>query len=207
MKKSLILLPLLAACLVGCGESSDPTTSTTTSTTDSTSTTTTTTPAPTGEVVYSFANLTGKGVAFDTTTALAAFSGGVQSGTDIVSAVSEVSTVYDGSGTGGAYENTAGLIKFGKSAESGSITLTLSKSISHVVINCFDFYVKTAAHPTASNSVVVNGVSQTCPYAETATPADLTFDLATASSTLTIASANVNAEKGGRFHMFSIKLS
>ena len=201
MKKSLILLPLLAACLVGCGESSDPTTSTT----DSTSTTTT--PAPTGEVVYSFANLTGKGVAFDTTTALAAFSGGVQSGTDIVSAVSEVSTVYDGSATGGAYENTAGLIKFGKSAASGSITLTLSKSISHVVINCFDYYVKTEAYPTASNSVVVNGVSQTCPYAETATPADLTFDLATASSTLTIASANVDAAKGGRFHMFSIKLS
>ena len=201
MKKSLILLPLLAACLVGCGESSDPTTSTT----DPSSTTTE--PVPSGEVVYSFASLTGKGVVFDTTTALAAFSGGVQSGTDIVSAVSEVSTVYDGSATGGAYENTAGLIKFGKSAESGSITLTLSKSISHVVINCFDYYVKTAAYPTASNSVVVNGVSQTCPYAETATPADLTFDLATASSTLTIASANVNAAKGGRFHMFSIKLS
>lgn len=201
MKKSLILLPLLAACLVGCGESSDPTTSTT----DPTSTTTE--PVPSGEVVYSFASLTGKGVVFDTTTALAAFSGGVQSGTDIVSAVSEVSNVYDGSATGGAYENTAGLIKFGKSAESGSITLTLSKSISHVVINCFDFYVKTTEHQTASNSVVVNGVSQTCPYAETATPADLTFDLATASSTLTIASANVNAEKGGRFHMFSIKLS
>lgn len=201
MKKSLILLPLLAACLVGCGESSDPTTSTT----DPSSTTTE--PVPSGEVVYSFASLTGKGVVFDTTTALAAFSGGVQSGTDIVSAVSEVSTVYDGSATGGAYENTAGLIKFGKSAESGSITLTLSKSISHVVINCFDYYVKTEAFPTASNSVVVNGVSQTCPYAETATPADLTFDLATASSTLTIASANVNAAKGGRFHMFSIKLS
>jgi len=201
MKKSLILLPLLAACLVGCGESSDPTTSTT----DPSSTTTE--PVPSGEVVYSFASLTGKGVVFDTTTALAAFSGGVQSGTDIVSAVSEVSTVYDGSATGGAYENTAGLIKFGKSAESGSITLTLSKSISHVVINCFDYYVKTEAYPTASNSVVVNGVSQTCPYAETATPADLTFDLATASSTLTIASANVNAAKGGRFHMFSIKLS
>lgn len=201
MKKSLILLPLLAACLVGCGESSDPTTSTTGPTS------TTTEPVPSGEVVYSFASLTGKGVVFDTTTALAAFSGGVQSGTDIVSAVSEVSTVYDGSATGGAYENTAGLIKFGKSAESGSITLTLSKSISHVVINCFDYYVKTEAYPTASNSVVVNGVSQTCPYAETATPADLTFDLATASSTLTIASANVNAAKGGRFHMFSIKLS
>lgn len=201
MKKSLILLPLLAACLVGCGESSDPTTSTT----DPTSTTTE--PVPSGEVVYSFASLTGKGVVFDTTTALAAFSGGVQSGTDIVSAVSEVSTVYDGSATGGAYENTAGLIKFGKSKASGSITLTLSKSISHVVINCFDYYVKTEPYPTASNSVVVNGVSQTCPYAETATPADLTFDLATASSTLTIASANVNAEKGGRFHMFSIKLS
>lgn len=99
----------------------------------------------------------------------------------------ETSYVYKGNGSGGAYPNVGGFLKFGKSDAAGQLKLTFSKNVSSVVINCHDWYKKNDQNPTNSNTVAVNdSATQLMPYNEEATPGDLTFNLATATNVIKI---------------------
>ena len=101
------------------------------------------------------------------------------------------SKIYDGNGTGGAYANTAGLLKTGTGSAAGQITFTLDAKASKVEIKCHDWYKKSEAYPTNSNNVAVNGsTDQLAPYNEEGTFEYLTFELAEASKTVTIDAKN-----------------
>ena len=101
------------------------------------------------------------------------------------------SKIYDGNGTGGAYANTAGLLKTGTGSAAGQITFTLDAKASKVEIKCHDWYKKSEAYPTNSNNVAVNGsADQLAPYNEEGTFEYLTFELAEASKTVTIDAKN-----------------
>ena len=101
------------------------------------------------------------------------------------------SKIYDGNGTGGAYANTAGLLKTGTGSAAGQIVFTLDAKASKVEIKCHDWYKKSADYPTNSNNVAVNGsADQLAPYNEEGTFEYLTFELAEASETITIDAKN-----------------
>ena len=189
MKKSLFLIPLMAFLLCGCNEGAGEG------------------GGGTGTAHrYDFSSLTLQGKAFDTNSAYSAFSSSAVNGASIVTGVTEATNVYDGAAEGGAYGNTAGLVKFGKSKGNGKLVLTLASNAKKVTINCFDFYTKSEAYPTNSNYLSVNGDSKLLPYAETAGKGDLVYNLASPSSTLTIETSNTDSAKGGRCFVFSITI-
>ena len=189
MKKSLFLIPLMAFLLCGCNEGAGEG------------------GGGTGTAHrYDFSTLTLKGTAFDTGSAYSAFLSSAVNGASIVTGVTEATNVYDGAAEGGAYGNTAGLVKFGKSKANGKLVLTLASNAKKVTINCFDFYTKSEAYPTNSNYLSVNGDSKLLPYAETAGKGDLVYNLASPSSTLTIETSNTDSAKGGRCFVFSITI-
>ena len=189
MKKSLFLIPLMAFLLCGCNEGAGEG------------------GGGTGTAHrYDFSSLTLQGKAFDTNSAYSAFSSSAVNGASIVTGVTEATNVYDGAAEGGAYGNTAGLVKFGKSKANGKLVLTLASNAKKVTINCFDFYTKSEAYPTNSNYLSVNGDSKLLPYAETAGKGDLVYNLASPSSTLTIETSNTDSAKGGRCFVFSITI-
>ena len=134
-------------------------------------------------VTLNYSNLTGKGA--EITSADVALST-VGQGNSHVKAV-EVTKVYDGNGSGGAYANTAGFLKTGTGSVAGQIKLTLDALANKVEILCHDFYKKNESNPTNSNTFSVNGsATQLAPYNENATFGTLTFDLAEDSKTITI---------------------
>ena len=95
--------------------------------------------------------------------------------------------IYDGTGTGGSKPNTAGILKVGTSKLGGQFVLTFDRNVASVQIKVHDFYVPSDSHPTNSTNIVVNGSdAQTVPYNADGTPGMLTFDLTTASKTVTI---------------------
>ncbi len=199
MKKSLLILPLAAALLCACGggDISSSASGGGSSASGSTS-------QVGNAVVYDFSSLTGTGTELTAETALTSLSGCVTSGANIISEAT-VTKVYDGAGAGGAHENQTGLLKFGTGKVSGSLVLTLSKSVSKVTVNIHDYYAKSESYPTGSNQIVVNGTEKQCPYNETGSAENLSFDIS-ASSTITIESKNVTEGKSGRFYVFSLSL-
>lgn len=196
MKKSLILIPLMAALLCGCGGNGGESSSSTGHSSSSSSSS-----APVGgAVVYDFSSLTGDGAKLDDPDM---FKGCVKSGSNVID--SYVSTnVYNGNGSGGAYANKTGLIKFGKSSENGELTLTLSRKVSKVTINVSDFY-KDEGKGYPANYILVNGDRKDCPYNASATPADLVWNVS-ATDSIKISSANPDSAKGGRFVVFKLTL-
>lgn len=95
--------------------------------------------------------------------------------------------IYDGTGSGGSKPNTAGILKVGTSKLGGQFVLTFDRNVASVQIKVHDFYVPSDSHPTNSTNIVVNGSdAQTVPYNADGTPGVLTFDLTTASKTVTI---------------------
>ena len=127
-----------------------------------------------GSVKYTFADLTGKGTELTASSALSIF--GTENGLTSVT----VTKVYNGNGDGGAYPQTAGFLKFGTSKANGVLTLNFAEGtkVTKVVINCHDWYKKSASYPTNSNKVSVNGSTAVlAPYTEDGTPGDLTFEL------------------------------
>ena len=136
---------------------------------------------------YNFSSLTGKGSSLDTkgfqeTLNSSAF--GLSSQTNPT--VGNVSTVYNGNGSGGAFENQGGFLKLGSSKNDAVIELDFGTTqISKVIIVNHDWYKKSSQFPTNSNSLVVNGNSQLATYTEEGTFGNTTFDI-TASSSITI---------------------
>ena len=108
--------------------------------------------------------------------------------------------VYDGNGTGGAFPNTAGLLKLGTGKVDGAMELTFNKKVTKIEITCHDWYTKSDAHPTNSNTFAVNGgAPQLAPYTEDATPGVLTFDLGAGSETVDITLDNTGSSFGRAF--------
>ncbi len=141
-----------------------------------------------GSEVYDFSGLTGKGTGLTEATALDTIKGACSAGASKLTAVS-ATNIYNGNGQGGAYENTAGLLKFGKSGEGndGTLTLTFSENVSKIVINCHDWFKKSSQYPDNSNTISVNdATAKTLPYNETGAGGDVEFVLAAPSKTVKI---------------------
>ena len=133
-------------------------------------------------VTLSYTGLTAKGSEISADDALTK----VGQGNSHVKAV-ELTKIYDGNASGGAYANTAGFLKTGTSSVAGKIKLTLDGLANKVEILCHDFNKKSDSYPTNSNTFAVNNsATQLAPYNETATFETLTFELAEASKTITI---------------------
>lgn len=161
-----------------------------------------TNPAKVDSYTFSFATAaTATGTALTDETALTLFEAAYAgAGVSPLSSVA-VTSVYNGNAAGGAYPNTAGLLKFGTSSVNGELTLTFAESIqiSKVVVNCHDWNKLSDKYPTNSNQLSVNdSEAQLLPYNAEGTPADLTFEIA-ASNVVKIAST-------GRVFVFSITL-
>ena len=133
-------------------------------------------------VVLNYENLTATGSLISASDALSKI-GKNNSHVKSVSAT----RIYDGNGTGGAYEDTAGLLKTGTSSATGQIVFTLDGLANKVEILCHDFYKKSSSYPTNSNTVAVNDSEAVlAPYNTSATFGTLEFELAEASKTITI---------------------
>ena len=141
------------------------------------------TPTPTYEsFTLDYSGLTGTGSEISADDALAK----IGQGNAHVTAVT-ASRIYDGNGTGGAYPNTAGLLKTGTGSAAGKIVFTLDVDVAKVEISCHDWYKKNDSNPTNSNTVAVNGSeTQLAPYNEEGTFGTLTFELAEGSKEITI---------------------
>lgn len=106
--------------------------------------------------------------------------------------------IYDGTGSGGSKPNTAGILKTGTSSVNGQFVLTFNRKVASVQIKVHDFYVPSDSHPTNTTNIVVNGSDgQTVAYNADGTPGVLTFDLGTASETVTI-------DCNGRMYIYEI---
>lgn len=135
---------------------------------------------------FSFAGLTGVGSEISADNALATFQGCTET-PDVLEAVA-LTKIYDGNGTGGAYPETAGLLKTGTSKAAGQIVLDFAEGteVTKVEITCHDWYKKSDSYPTNSNTVAVNaGEAVYAPYNEEGTAEALVFEIE-ASNTVTI---------------------
>ncbi len=153
---------------------------------------------------YDFSSLTAKGskITDGLTVINGAYSG---EGTSPLTAV-VAENITDGNGTGGAFENTAGLIKFSTSKLVGSLKLTFgTMKVVKVDILCHDWYKDTGNGYTNEATVSVNGgTAQNAPYTTTATPETLSFTISE-SSDVSITTAPVSSSKAaGRIFVFAI---
>lgn len=106
--------------------------------------------------------------------------------------------IYDGTGSGGGKPNTAGILKTGTGSANGKFVLTFNRKVASVQIKVHDYYVPSDTHPTNTTNIVVNGSdAQTVAYNAEGTPGVLTFDLTTASETVTI-------DCNGRMYIYEI---
>ena len=117
---------------------------------------------------------------------------------DALTAVT-LTKVYDGNGTGGAFPNASGFLKCGTGKVDGAMELTFNKKVTKIEITCHDWYTKSDAYPTNSNTISVNGgTAQLAPYTADATMGTLTFDI-TASETVSIVLDNTGSSFGRAF--------
>lgn len=143
------------------------------------------------KVTYTFATETAQGTALDADTALTVFNNGFAGASTNPLITVGATKVYNGNGTGGAYEKTAGFLKFGTSSAAGELVLTFAEGMNviKVEISCHDWHAKSDAYPTNSNEVGVNDCDLVlAPYNTDATPETLTFDLTSATNVITITS-------------------
>lgn len=99
------------------------------------------------------------------------------------------SSVSSGNGSGGAYPNSAGFLKFGTGSKDGTLTIEFDGLVNKVEISCHDWYKKNESNQTNSNTFAVNGSeTQLMPYNEEGTAGTLTFNLATPSDTIALVS-------------------
>lgn len=144
---------------------------------------------------YNFSSLTAKGVELTSANALEKISScyvdGSNATADPLTAIgTTLAKVYEGNGSGGAWENTAGLLKFGTSSANGVLPLVFSSTVDAVVINCHDWYTISDKYPTNSNSVTVNSETPVlAPYNATGAGEDVVFELAAGTTDITITSA------------------
>ena len=138
-------------------------------------------------ITLDFTVAEGKGTKLDNTTALDLFN--KAAGVDVLTSVT-VENVYSGNGDGGAFPQSEGFVKMGKSKGDGTLVMNFGdKKVAKVEIKCHDWYKKSADHPTNSNKVSVNGSAEVlAPYTEDGTYGVLTFELDEATNEITIVS-------------------
>ena len=160
------------------------------------------TPAAGKGISFDFISLDKKGTEIAAEEALSVFQSVASA--DGLTAV-EVTKIYNGNSTGGAYEQTAGLIRCGKSDTEGELVLTFSKNVAKVEILCHDWYAKSDSYPTNSNYIAVNGsTAQLAPYTADPTPAVLTFELDGTSNVVDFDFSNTQSGRTGRVFIFQI---
>ncbi|MBE6920437.1 MAG: hypothetical protein E7468_02600 [Ruminococcaceae bacterium] len=126
-------------------------------------------------VTFDFSSLTEKGKEITADTALSVFNGAASgSGLTAVS----LTKVYNGNGTGGQFENTAGLLKLGTSKVDGQMVLTFSKKVAKVEILSHGW-------KSGTDMVSINGSAEQ-QLANNGTASTLTFNLDGSSETITI---------------------
>ena len=130
-------------------------------------------------ITYDFSSLAKGNTSELSTTAVKTAFDAAASGTGLTS-VESVAKIFAGNGDGGQWSNQGGFLKTGTSSVAGKLVLKFSKNVTKVEIACH-------AWTTSKNDTVqVNGsAAQTAPKTGNKTTA-LTFDLATASDTVTI---------------------
>ena len=134
------------------------------------------------------------------TTVLQFFQGAAGAGSAHIKGAT-AKTVMSGNASGGALGTASGFIKFGKSGSGGTLTLELDGLVNKVEITAHDWNKQSETYPTTSKTLSVNGgEAQLCPYNTTGTGEVLTFNLATASDTIAIASSE-------RAFVWTIRLS
>ena len=79
------------------------------------------------------------------------------------------------------------------------MTLTCVKPIKKVVIKAHDFYAKSDAYPTNSNSIKVNDIEKLAPYNAEGNGEDLEFEFVEGAST-------INLVTNKRVYMWTITL-
>ncbi len=135
-----------------------------------------------GETVnISFASLTGNGTVLDTATLDAVLPSGVTS--------SNLTNAYNGNSTGGAFADTAGLVKLGKSGGPGTMTLTTTKAVVAVDVTMHSWYVESEEYGSTPDKLSINGVEQWA--STTGTAESVTFNLTTAATVLNFATIPV----------------
>ena len=127
------------------------------------------------DIALNFSVLTAKGAAIDEK-ALETVKKAAGNQAEQIKKASAVK-VYDGNGTGGALENTTGLLKFGSSKENGVLTLKIGGLANRVTLKAHDFYVISEKYPTTKNTIKVNGVEQAMPYLAEAAPTEVAFEI------------------------------
>ena len=115
-------------------------------------------------------------------------------------------TVCVGNGTGGAYENQSGFIKFGNSSSNGTLSMSFSKAAKKVTFVNHDFYKKSDAYPTNTNGINVNDAKQLCVYTAEGTFGETVFTLEDPSEEIAIESYCTQEGKGGRMFVQSIAI-
>jgi len=149
---------------------------------------------PVGEEKVTVYDLTkiSTGSELTTTTAKTLFDSVADENNALV-AVTAVSKVFQGNGTGGAHANEGGLIKFGTKSDQGSITFDFGDAkLSKVIINCHDFYKVSSQFPTNSNTISVNNSEATlAPYNATGAGEDMEFTLDGASTLSIVANTRI----------------
>ncbi len=170
-------------------------------------------PAATYLSAYDFTTSThtSNGKDLDTAGVKTLFTDSYKAGTAAASVVTDVTTatkVYDGNGSGGAYPNTAQLIKLGTGSVDAELVLTVSENVGYVVIKCHDWYTASDSYPTGSNKLEVNGTEKAFPYTSGPTATAVEFEF-TASTTITIKTSNSTSTEskvvGGRGFLLSIE--
>lgn len=138
-------------------------------------------------ITLDFTVAEGKGTKLDNTTALDLFN--KAAGVNVLTSVT-VENVYSGNGDGGAFPQSEGFVKMGKSKGDGTLVMNFGDNkVTKVEIKCHDWYKKSADYPTNSNKVSVNGSAEVlAPYTEDGTYGVLTFELDEATNEITIVS-------------------
>lgn len=153
-------------------------------------------------VTFDFSSLDKNGVEITADEALALFNG-VASGSGLTGVT--VTKIYNGNSTGGAFENTAGFIRCGKSDADGELVMTFSKKVAKVEVLCHDWYAKSDGYPTNSNYIAINGgTAQLAPYTTDGTCSTLTFNLDGSSNTVDFDFTNTQSGRTGRVFIFKI---
>ena len=113
--------------------------------------------------------------------------------------------VTSGGGKSGAHEYGFGFLKYGTSSEEGYTTFTFDEPVSKVVVKCHSFFAKSDGYDPL-DKIDVNGESVLCPYNETATGEDVTFEIEASSEVKITSTGRVKDDKPyGRMYVWNIK--
>lgn len=216
MKKSLLLVPLLAFLLVGCGNSD--TIGENGGGGDNTGGNNnddgggdTPTYALIAKYDFTLSGHTIKGSELKTEEqALTLFDDSLVEGTDKLLSITDIVKVYDGNSSGGAYPETPAILKMGSSSSNGTFTLHFEEGtdVARTIVSCHDFYDPSSEWGGNTDYLSVNSDSQLTPFNEGATPSDLTYDFSEATDVLEFESMGSGTGNSiyGRVVIFSISL-